>query len=280
MRQNAHTLRRLLTVVALTLIGMQAAFAEGTLTHLSGQVSVKNAAGASTPAAVGAKVVVGDTVLTGKGAFARMEMSDGGEMVLRPESQLQVQAYHFIAAKPKEDSFIFSMVKGGIRTVTGLIGKRGNRDAYSLKTETATVGIRGTQFDLRVCAGNCGALADGTYLAVRFGAVQTTNAQGTLAVAAGQVAYVPTGRAPTILPRDPGIGFTPPAVIPKLDERKKQKTAEAEATPGGPSKGGPPSGDKPQGEGKSPQATNQQSTNKQTTNSQATESGGPECSVE
>jgi hypothetical protein len=118
--------------------------------------------------------------------------------------------------------------------VTGLVGKRGNRDAYKLTTTTATIGIRGTQFDLRVCQANCGALADGTYLAVRFGAVQTSNAQGTLAVAAGQVAYVPPQRAPVMLPRDPGIGFTPPAVIPKLDEKKKQQSAPAASqAPGG-----------------------------------------------
>jgi hypothetical protein len=153
-------------------------------------------------------------------------------MVLRPDSQLKIESYKFVEAKPAEDSVVFSMLKGGLRTVTGLIGKRGNKDAYELKTFTSTMGIRGTQFDLRVCQGNCGALADGTYLAVRFGAVQATNAQGTMPVAAGQVAYVPPQRPPVILPRDPGIGFTPPAVIPKLDEKKKvQASAAASSTP-------------------------------------------------
>jgi hypothetical protein len=149
--------------------------------------------------------------------------------VLRPDSQLQIESYQYVAEKPTEDNFVFRMFKGGLRTVTGLVGKRGNREAYKLRTETATIGIRGTQFDLRVCAANCGALADGTYLAVRFGAVQTTNAQGTLPVAAGQVAFVPSQRPPVILPRDPGIGFTPPPVIPKLDEKKKVQAAAAAA---------------------------------------------------
>jgi hypothetical protein len=168
-------------------------------------------------------------VTTGAGGFVRIEMTDGGEMVLRPDSQLQIESYQYVAEKPTEDNFVFRMFKGGLRTVTGLVGKRGNREAYKLRTETATIGIRGTQFDLRVCAANCGALADGTYLAVRFGAVQTTNAQGTLPVAAGQVAFVPSQRPPVILPRDPGIGFTPPPVIPKLDEKKKVQAAAAAA---------------------------------------------------
>jgi hypothetical protein len=220
---------RLILVSLLLLFGAASAWADGTLTHLSGPVSVKKPDGKTLLGAVGIQVGVGDVVVTGVGGFARIEMTDGGEMVLRPDSQLQIDKYTFAQAKPTEDNFVFSMLKGGLRTVTGLVGKRGNRDAYKLNTVTATIGIRGTQFDLRVCAANCGALADGTYLAVRFGAVQTSNAQGSLAVAAGQVAYVPPQRPPVILPRDPGIGFTPPAVIPKLDEKKKVQAEAVKA---------------------------------------------------
>lgn len=218
-----------MAVVLLLLSGIAPAWADGTLTHMSGVVSVLKVNGTSVPGMPGTKALVGDTVVTGPGGYVRMEMTDGGEVVLRPDSQLKIESYRYTHEKPTEDSFVFSMLKGGLRTVTGLIGKRGNRDAYELKTATATIGIRGTQFDLRVCAANCGALADGTYLAVRFGAVQTTNHLGTLPVAAGQVAFVPPQTAPVILPRDPGIGFTPPAIIPKLDEKKKIQAAPAPA---------------------------------------------------
>lgn len=227
---KSHT-TRLPTLVALFLMLCAApSWADGTLTHLSGPVSVQKADGKIQPGLVGTKVSIGDTVVTGAGGYVRMEMTDGGEMVLRPDSQLKVERYQFAKVKPEEDNFVFSMLKGGLRTVTGLIGKRGNKDAYELKTQTATIGIRGTQFDLRVCQANCGALADGTYLAVRFGAIQATNAQGSLAVAAGQVAHVPPQLPPALLPRDPGIGFTPPAVIPKLDEKKKQAAASTAAS--------------------------------------------------
>lgn len=229
---KSYNPRRLLLASLALLLGVAPAWADGTLTHLSGAVSILKADGKTLPGAVGIRALAGDTVVTGAGGYTRLEMTDGGEMVLRPDSQLKIEAYKFAEAKPTEDSFVFSMLKGGLRTVSGLIGKRGNRDAYELKTETATIGIRGTQFDLRVCQANCGALPDGTYLAVRFGAVQTTNAQGSLAVAAGQVAHVPPQRPPVMLPRDPGIGFTPPAVIPKLDEKKKQQSAPAQSQEG------------------------------------------------
>jgi hypothetical protein len=220
--------------VLLLMLCAASAWAEGTLTHLSGPVSVQTADGKTVPGTAGLKVNVGDTVITGALGYARMEMTDGGEMVLRPDSRLKLEKYQFTKEKPADDNFVFSMLKGGLRTVTGLIGKRGNKDAYSAQTPTATIGIRGTQYDMRVCQANCGSLADGTYLAVRFGSVQTSNAQGTLAVAAGQAAHVPPQRAPVMLPRDPGIGFTPPAVIPKLDEKKKIKAAETAAAAAAP----------------------------------------------
>ena len=224
------TFNRRCLIVFLSII-CAPAWADGTITHLSGEVSVQKGNGATLPGTVGAKVGQSDTMITGASGYARLEMTDGGEMVLRPNSQLKVESYRFHPDKPADDSFVFRMVKGGLRTVTGLIGKRGNKDAYEGKTETATIGIRGTQFDMRVCQGDCGALANGTYLAVRFGAVHTGNAQGGMDVAAGQVALVQQAKPPVLLPRDPGVGFTPPPVIPKLDEKKKVQAAAAAATP-------------------------------------------------
>ncbi|MCF8208074.1 MAG: FecR domain-containing protein [Rhodoferax sp.] len=214
-------------LLLLLCVGASGVWADGTVTHLSGEVSIQRGDGAPIPATVGSKVLEGDIMVTGANGYGRLEMTDGGELVLRPASQLKVETYRFIKDKPSEDSFVFRMLKGGLRTVTGLVGKRGNQDAYKLRTATATIGIRGTQFDLRTCQADCGALQDGTYLAVRFGAVYTGNELGLLSLAAGQVGFIPSGRPPVLLPRDPGIGFTPPAVIPKLDEKKKLQSAPA-----------------------------------------------------
>ena len=212
------------------------AWADGTITHLSGSVSVRSADGRIVPGAPGVKVTQGDTAMTGAGGYVRIEMTDGGEMVLRPNAMLKIEAYSFEPGKPESDSFIFSMLRGGLRTVTGLISKRGDKDSYKLRTGTATIGIRGTQFDLRVCLADCGTLADGTYVAVKSGAVLAANTAGNQLVSSGQVAFVPPILPPIILPRDPGIGFTPPSVIPKLDEKKKiqQQEQQQSAPTGGP----------------------------------------------
>lgn len=209
------------------------AFANGKLSHLSGAVSVQKADSSKIAAAPGAEVTAGDTVLTGVDGFARMETTDGGEIVLRPNSEFHVEKYHYDTAKPEEDSFVYNMVKGGLRTVTGLIGKRGNKEAYQGKTPTSTIGIRGTFFEVRVCAGDCGSLPNGTYFSVRSGSIQTGNTLGSLTMTAGQFVFVPPNGPPQILPRDPGIGFTPPAAIPKLEDKKKDGKPANEDKPAG-----------------------------------------------
>src|SRR5665647_1124776 len=147
MMMKTHTTLLSTLAALLLMLCAPSAWAEGTLTHLSGPVSVQKADGKTVAATPGAKVNVGDTVITGAGGYARMEMTDGGEIVLRPDSQLKVEKYQYAKDQPTEDSFVFSMLKGGLRTVTGLIGKRGDRDASSANTPTATIRIRGPQYE-------------------------------------------------------------------------------------------------------------------------------------
>ncbi|MFM9914043.1 MAG: FecR domain-containing protein [Methylophilaceae bacterium] len=215
------------------------AFADGKLSHLSGAVTVQKADGSKVAATPGAEVKQGDTVLTGVNGFARMETTDGGEIVLRPNSEFKIEKYNYDKAKPEEDSFVYNMVKGGLRTVTGLIGKRGNKDAYLGKTPTSTIGIRGTFFEVRVC-GECGSLPKGTYFSVRSGSISTGNSFGDITMTAGQIVFVPPNGAPQVLLRDPGIGFTPPADIPKLEDKKPDG--------GGEDDGAPPAGEAGDGE--------------------------------
>jgi hypothetical protein len=198
----------------------------GTITHLSGTVTITGSSGVAQVATAGTPVNEGDTLVTGAVGYVRMEMSDGGEMILRPNSQLKIEAYNFEPDKPQDDKFFTQLIKGGMRALTGLISKRGDRGAYQLRTVTSTIGIRGTQFDGRICQGNCGALPDGDYFAVRFGAIVASNPTGSLLVPVGKVVFIPPLLAPVMLPRDPGIGFTPPPVIPKLDIKKSPEAVK------------------------------------------------------
>jgi hypothetical protein len=91
-------------------------------------------------------------LITAKDSYAQVEMNDGTKMTIRPNSNLRIESYQFRKETPQADNIVLRLLKGGFRTVTGLIGKRGNTDAYKLRAATATIGIRGTDFSTRLCA--------------------------------------------------------------------------------------------------------------------------------
>ncbi|WP_430432739.1 FecR family protein [Methyloversatilis sp.] len=145
----------------------------------AGDVRALAADGSSRVLARGAQVGSGDTVNTGSGR-AQMRFTDGSLVSLQPQTQFRIDQYAF-AGKPTEDRGFFSLIKGGLRTITGLVGK-GNRSNYKLTTSVATIGIRGTEFS--VAYGNSVNVTTGD------GAVDVCNGGGCLTVSDGQSAYV------------------------------------------------------------------------------------------
>jgi hypothetical protein len=212
----------------LLLMFSSVSFAEteaGKVTHLSGPLFAKKADGTTRVLSVNSAIEQGDTLVTEKKTYARIKFTDGGEVNMRPGTQLNVSQYNFDQAKPKEDKVVFNLVKGGMRSITGMIGKRGDQDSYKLITETAVAGVRGTTYECKICAGNCGSLPNGLYLFVLQGSVNVSNTAGSQTLNAGQYVYVQSGTStPRILPGNPGIDFTLPTSIadsPQGGEPKK-----------------------------------------------------------
>lgn len=154
----------------------------------SGEVRALTADGSSRVLARGAQVGSGDTVDTGSGR-AQMRFTDGSLVSLQPQTQFRIDQYAF-AGKPTEDRGFFSLIKGGLRTITGLVGK-GNRSNYKLTTSVATIGIRGTEFS--VVYGNSINVTTGD------GAVDVCNGAGCLTVSDGQSAYVADQNTPPVI---------------------------------------------------------------------------------
>ena len=126
-----------------------------TVEAVDGTVFVTRVAGKRSILATGSSMEVGDTISTEANSYARLRFVDGGEMSVRPSSALVIKSYQFDKQSPAQDNAVLRLLKGGLRTVTGLIGKRGNQDAYRLDGQTATIGIRGTEFIARVCNNDC-----------------------------------------------------------------------------------------------------------------------------
>lgn len=145
----------------------------------AGEVRAVAADGSSRPLTRGAQVGTGDTIDTGSGR-AQMRFTDGALVSLQPQTQLRIDQYAF-AGKPDEDRGFFNLIKGGLRTITGLVGKA-NRSNYKLTTSVATIGIRGTEFS--VTYGNSVNVTTGD------GAIDVCNGAGCLTVEDGQSAYV------------------------------------------------------------------------------------------
>ena len=117
----------------------------GTVTDLSGSLLVRRADGTVKVLAAKSEVDQGDTLVSEKDTYARIKFIDNGEITLRPNTQFKIDNFTYNAAKPENDNAFFTLVKGGLRSITGLLGKR-NKERFGLNTPTATIGIRGTIF--------------------------------------------------------------------------------------------------------------------------------------
>ena len=227
-----------------------AAQVAGTIVQLSGPLLAKKADGAIRILSLRSEVEGGDTLMTEKNTYAMVKFIDNSEITLKPGTTFKVENFSYDAGKPDEDSASFNLVKGGLRSVTGLLGKR-NKEKFSMKTPSATIGIRGTTFTAEwippdastlaayqmastaaldplqaplqplQLAQNTGAppapgtgLAPGLYVHVIDGLIQLSNRGGVQQFAAGQFGF--TGsvvQPPVIVPQNPGIQFNPPPVF-------------------------------------------------------------------
>ena len=186
----------------------------------SGIVAAKSIDGKVRVLSRKSKVFKKDVVTTEKDSYARIRFTDGSLLVMRPSSTISIDEYYFDKNTPNKDKAVINLLEGGLRTITGLIGKRGNKDSYKTKTRHSSIGIRGTVYGVLMCQGaSCAGLSesqrpeqDGQYVNVSSGAIVVKNSTGTTSVKAGQFAYVPsTNVAVTILPKDPGsIRFVSP----------------------------------------------------------------------
>lgn len=122
-----------------------AAQVAGTVMNLNGPLLAKKADGSAKILAVKSEVEQGDTLVTEKNTYALIRFIDNSEITLRPASSFTIDKFNFEAGKAADDSASFTLIKGGLRSLTGLLGKR-NKERFSMKTPAATIGIRGTTF--------------------------------------------------------------------------------------------------------------------------------------
>lgn len=198
-----------------------AASAVGTVTRLSGPLLAKKADGTVKILSLKSEVAQGDTLMSEKNTYAQIRFTDNSEMTVRPGTSFTIENFAFDPAKPDGDSAIFSLLKGSLRSTTGLLGKR-NKEKFSLRTPTGIIGIHGTTFIASYVPSPLPngsgtqlpaqpTLSPGLHLQVTDGAIVVANNGGSLGFQAGQFGYVPAiNQPPVLVPSNPSLQFVPP----------------------------------------------------------------------
>ncbi len=168
----------------------------GSIRNFTGLVSLQSAEGKNKIANVGTRLFVGDIINTQKDSTVVLVFVDKTQVALRPKTRFVVEEYAYQPDNPIADKADFKLVQGGLRTLTGLIGKRSNTDAFQMRSQTATIGIRGTDFSARVCQGDeCKRLASSEKGSASETNNSTVGAAGRVSQVMGQVSAInPAGQ--------------------------------------------------------------------------------------
>ncbi|MFA9460597.1 FecR family protein [Thiohalorhabdus sp. Cl-TMA] len=166
--------------VAVYLSGMGPAVAAETVGRVITQVGEVVAVGPDgerRPLRRRSEIREGERVVTGEGGRAQVRFKDGALVDIKPDSAFAVKRYRSEEAGDEEDSAVMGLLKGGMRTITGAVGG-GEGQEYEVETPVASIGVRGTQYLLRLCDGACGDVPGGLYGGVTQGRIAVSNDAG------------------------------------------------------------------------------------------------------
>lgn len=203
-------LRRLAAGLCLWFLSSVPAMAgvAATVVFLTGQPQVVAADGSSRQLVRGAGIVAGETIDTADGRV-QLRYRDGATMSLQPATRFRIDRFQFSGERVAAgDGVLMTLIKGGLRTVTGWLGRK-DRAQYRIGTTVATIGIRGTEF---------GALLDesGLLVTTYAGLVEVCSEVGCRDVAPSETVWVrAANQRPELRHPAPATGFQGGGVIPE-----------------------------------------------------------------
>jgi hypothetical protein len=200
--------RLLIKTIAQVLLGAGWLFAgsvlaaAGKVDFVIGDTVAKSADGKERQLVKGADINAGDTIITRANGRAQLRMSDDSYFSFTPNTEFAVKEFTYGGRTDGNEKAIYGLLKGAMRTVSGLVG-RVNKQAYSITTPTATVGIRGTGGEIQVTD-------DFTIVRGSSGTWVLQNQFGSLEVGAGQAAIATRTGAPTQTQQGPQVSAQQP----------------------------------------------------------------------
>lgn len=151
MSGRGNVWRRLWLALGLVAMASPAAadMPAGLVKKLTGSVRIERG-GAAVAAQVGTPVMAEDRIVTGADSSVGITLKDDMRLAAGPNSVIALDRFAFNATT-NEGSLSLRIWKGTLRAITGLIGRQSPR-SLDLKTRTATIGLRGTDFIVEVPA--------------------------------------------------------------------------------------------------------------------------------
>lgn len=139
-----HTVRFAL----LWLLSLSSALAagDGTAVGVAPDAVVRQGAAERT-LVVGTDVSVGERVVTGPSGRVQLLFNDNTRLVVGPGSALEIETY--LLNGSRNDAFAVNALAGTFRFLSGSSPK----SVYSIDTPTASIAVRGTEFDVTVEGG-------------------------------------------------------------------------------------------------------------------------------
>lgn len=176
-------LASILTVFIIFASGQAQAFVIGEVIKAKADLYVERDSKKMT-LSVGDKVEKDDVLKTSTSGRARIQFIDGTLLTLGFNTEAHLDEFVYSTEKPTTSKLIFNFVKGAFYYVSGKVSKAAPKNT-KLKTEFATIGIRGTKV-----WGGQGMVGYGVF--VEEGAVEISNALGNTYLPEGLGVHVPS----------------------------------------------------------------------------------------
>jgi uncharacterized cupin superfamily protein len=181
-----RNLVRALLIAVFLFAGSAWAVETGYVHAISGEVTITRAGMAPVRAKLGDLFEEGTSFATGADGKAVLKFADGQVVSLSPRTQFAVTSYVYDKNNAAQGNILFSLARGGMRFVTGLIGQT-NKSRFAIRTPTLTAGVRGT--DGIIVVSDDGS----TLVTVLDGVVTITTSAGTVVINKDSYAFYPPG---------------------------------------------------------------------------------------
>lgn len=141
----------------------------GAVVAVQGDVKAQREGGEDEILERGAPIFLHDLINVAEESRAQLKLTDGSLLNLIPETLYRIDKY-VLKNSREQDQFAAELMKGGLRGITGSIAKV-NPTGVSIKTPTATMGLRGTIFEVMI-------VDNKTYFGCESGEIAVSNKAG------------------------------------------------------------------------------------------------------